>query len=315
MILKLIQKLFRIPGVGEINNRFLYTAPQLSDSRFGDTTHLPTVLEIYIDTGHQWPLEIGKKVKAVLFQNYPPIVFNVCFACSRPSFFKRISNYANPNSHWFNVFFGFYEINAPCSKWNRAFGFTENGELNKDDLIRLGKADWNYFSNYLYGVPDTYCEQNSLISGNEQISITNSNKVINNQKYIEVEMSNIQVVSGYCASGDSLLNNQPIVSQLWRKVFGIYPAIDNISQSFMSCTMKMKFYIRYDIVWDNDLQEKAYNTYVCGGTINMHYTNTMYNEQFLNAQMQGLEKCMKKTPFHKNKNSNILATWKKELYK
>ncbi len=158
--------LHRVHMIGEINDRFLLCPPHMKDLSYGKTTITPSVLEIYVDEIQHGPLNVGKIVKDKIFYDYPKFIFNVCFACARPSFWTGVSDYANPKSHWFNVFFGFYVLNAPCSLWSRPFGFTTSGDVYMEDILRLGKADWNYFSNYVYGVPLNYCQKNNNITGN-----------------------------------------------------------------------------------------------------------------------------------------------------
>lgn len=308
----IIKYLFKIPLIGEINDRFLYSPPSLIDKSFGETTRFPSVLEIYIDKNASKPIDIGKLTHEILFKDYPTMVFNVCFSCSRPHFWTNKSNYANPRSHWFNVFFGFYEINAPQSKWNRPFGFIsgDSAELNKADLIKLAKADWNYFSNYMYGVPQEVCKQNSSISGNETIRVLNPSKTINEHSYIEAEVENIQVVSGYESVQGGLVNNHPLFSPLWRKVFGTFPPEHNYPKSFIPTKMKMRFYIRYDSDYDSDLDETSYNTYIYGGSINMDFPDSEYNERFLNAQLTGIRNSINKQAFRKNKETKVKAIWK-----
>ena len=98
-----------LPLVGEFKVRFFVEPPKLPTKKFGRATRIPTLLEILVSDEKQWPLDIGKKVNDIFFSGKPPIVFNVCFCCARPSLFKG-GNYANPKSHWFKVFFGSFVL-------------------------------------------------------------------------------------------------------------------------------------------------------------------------------------------------------------
>ena len=101
---------------------------------------------------HDWdaPARVGRLVHDALFPDEPDFSFNVEFARGDGD------AYTDPTSIWFNAFMGYYEIKVPKETWHRPFGYRfEAGgtRIAPDDLLRIGRADWNYFSAYLYGVP------------------------------------------------------------------------------------------------------------------------------------------------------------------
>ena len=164
----------------------------------------------------------------------------------------------------------------------------------------MGKADWNYFSNYVYGVPGPYCKKNSAISGKEKHKIINPAVTIGQFKYIEVEVEEVEVVSAYQSNDEKLVNNYKVFTPLWQKVFGTHPPVEGYDQSFITTRMKMKFFIRFDKGYDSDLKAEAYNTYVYGGSINMDFPDKEYNEDFLRSQLAGLKQSMRAEPFRKS---------------
>ena len=95
---------------------------------------------------------VGNIVKERLFGGSKDFLFNVCFVVG-DYMNSQSGDYGNPNSHWFNVFFGYYEIVVSKSDWNRPFGYTKDKKIDFDEVSRLGMADWNFFSNWMYGVP------------------------------------------------------------------------------------------------------------------------------------------------------------------
>lgn len=187
--------------------------------------------------------------------------------------------------------------------WDRPFGFIANNsnQLAIEDLIKLAKADWNFFSNYMYGVPFQNCVTASEIFGDEVLKIIDDKVIINNKQFIEAEISNIKVVSGYQSASEKLLNNDKLFSPIWRKVFGIHPPISDYLKSFITTNMKMKFYIRFEKSFDPDLEEICYNTYIYGGSINLDYPNSTTNERFLDSQLQGIKQSIEKVHFRKIK--------------
>jgi hypothetical protein len=194
------------PLVGEIHDRFEVTPAVIDDEEFGRSSSYPQVLEIIVSDDEQWPLGVGKIVNDVFFDKDPPIVFNVCFSCHEPD--DGRSEYADPTSHWFNVFFGFYEIDVPAKEWGRPFGFKsaeEVREIEFDDLKRIGKSDWNYFSNYMYGVPWWEVSQhNRLDDPGVTTRVINPRVVVKDKHFVECEVDGMEVVSGYCAGDEQV---------------------------------------------------------------------------------------------------------------
>jgi hypothetical protein len=306
--------LVRCPLVGEIDKRFLVVPPTMPTREFGDTTHLPTVLEIIVSPDRIWPLDIGRKVDAVFFEDDPTIVFNVSFSCAKPSLLRG-GDYANPASIWFNVFFGYYEIDVPIGPWTRPFGFVDDKGLDPcwDDLLRIGKSDWNYFSNYVYGVPEAECAKHDAIPGGAKCAVRDKAVPIGPHTYVEGQVEGLEVVSGYVSGqdGKKLLNNVCGFSPLWRAVFGRPKRSESHADSFVPTTMRMRFWARHDRGYDPDLECEAYKTFIYGGTANMGYSDAPRNAAFLDAQMEGVRAAITHTPFAKRAQPKRRAPWKK----
>jgi hypothetical protein len=310
---RIVQKTVGWPLIGEIGDRFLVAPPRLPTGAFGEAVQLPTVLEIYVSGSHQWPLDIGEKVDAIFFPADPPIVFNVCFSCAKPSLLKG-GDYANPESHWFNVFFGFYEIDVRCSEWSRPFGFTSPtaSALEFADLLRIGKSDWNYFSNYVYGVPGEECAKYDAIPAGLPTRVVNPNVRIGGHDYVEAEVDGLEVVSGYVSGRDGkrLRNNNGFFSPIWRIVFGRPKRKAAFPVSLVPTRMRMRFYIRHERGYDADLECDAYKTFIYGGTINLGYAGPLSNAAFLDAQMEAVRNAIAAQPFRKHHAPTERAKWK-----
>jgi hypothetical protein len=308
-----VRRMFRCP-LGEIDKRFIVVPPTLPTGEFGETTHLPTVLEIIVSEEHTWPLDIGEKVDGVFFTNLPPIVFNVSFSCAKPTL-CRGGDYANPESIWFNVFFGYYEIDVPVGPWTRPFGFADDTGLAPcwDDLLRIGKSDWNYFSNFVYGVPEAECAKHNAIPGGASCSVREASVPIGPHAYVEGEVDGLEVVSGYVsgADGKKLRNNLCGFSPLWRAVFGRPKRSAAHPTSFVATRMRMRFWARHERGYDPDLEREAYKTFIYGGAVNLGYPDAARNAAFLDAQMEGVRAAIAKAPFRKRPKPERSAPWKK----
>lgn len=282
----------RLPLVGEIDGRFEVKPAVIDDPVYGQSTHLPTVLEIVVSDKRRWPLRVGKLVDRRFFADRPPIIFNVCFSCHHPDARGR-SAYADPTSHWFNVFFGFYEIDVRKAQWGRPFGFKsadrEHPEIEFDDLQRIGKSDWNYFSNYVYGVPRESIAPFDEIHDPEVVTrVSPQPVVIDGHEFVEGEIDGLEVVTGYVAEGGRLRDNVWFFSPLWRRVFGTAPPDPAFPRSYFPVRMKMRFWMRFEEGHDQDLAADAYRTFIYGGTINKGYPGPLDNERFLDLQMEAV---------------------------
>lgn len=309
-----LRGLVRCPFVGEIDKRFFVAPPSLPTEEFGKTTHLPTVLEIVVSEERTWPLDIGEKVDGVFFRDDPPIVFNVSFSCAKPTLLRG-GDYANPESIWFNVFFGYYEIDVPVGPWTRPFGFEDDRGLEPcwNDLLRIGKSDWNYFSNFVYGVPAEECARHDAIPGGAVASIREPAVRIGAHDYLEGQVDGLEVVSGYVsgADGKRLRNNVCGFSPLWRAVFGRPKPSAAHPVSFVPTRMRMRFWARHERGPDPDLGCEAYRTFIYGGTVNLGWPDAARNEAFLEAQMRGVRRAIEAEPFRKRPAPRKRAPWRK----
>jgi hypothetical protein len=149
-------RFMRLPLVGDIDGRFRSPGARIDDPRFGRSEGLPFTLEVVVDGERSAPAGVGREVDRVFFRDRGKLLFNVSFACGKPQGLFRRGLYGDPRSHWFNVFFGCYQIDVPKRVWGRPFGYREDGRtIDRDEVLRIGKSDWNYFSNWIYGVPDS----------------------------------------------------------------------------------------------------------------------------------------------------------------
>lgn len=294
----------RLPMVGDIENRYILKPARLRDRRFGSGSNLYFVMEFDIAEDSNDLIDIGKIIKQRIFPDLPPLVFNVSFTCAKSSWLTGRSYYADPRSHWFNVFFGFYEFDAPCSMWNRPFGFNQDGTFNSNDILRITKADWNLLSNHIYGVPFEKCIEACPITGDEIVTIVNENVTIGGYNYMEIIIENVTVITGYPAR-ENLELTYPLMTHVWRRIFGTTSYKSGYDEPFPVIRMKGHFYIRHEVSFDMDLNQNAYKTFVSGGTINMDYPNQQYINDFLQAQLDAVRYSLERNPFRKRYHEEL----------
>jgi hypothetical protein len=283
-----------LPLVGEIEGRFDVIPAVIDDPVFGRSARYPTVLEIVVSDRERWPLRVGRLVNDRFFAGDPPIVFNVCFSCHEPDPLGR-SEYADPTSHWFNVFFGFYEIDVPCGEWRRPFGFKTGDpvapEVDFHDLLRIGKSDWNYFSNYMYGVPARIAAAHDALDDPQVATrVSPAPVVIGGARFWECEVDGLEVVTGYAGPRGGLRDNVWFFTPVWRRVFGTCAPRAGHDESFVGARMKLRFLMRWERGPDEDLGCEAFKTFIYGGSINKGYPDAAFNERFLEAQLAAVKR-------------------------
>ncbi len=314
---RMLDKLGPLPMVGEIGDSTGVAKPAVVNSpEFGRSSALPMILEVPVASEKIGMLEVGKKVHDKFFPDAPPFNFNVNFSCANATGLSRESEYTDPRSPWFNVFFGRYQIDAPtgapgeAGKWDRPFGFVRPGsnEINFDDLLKIGKADWGYFSNWMYGVPEADLDRifkDANVGRTPTCTVTNPSVTINGKEYVECTVDGVMLPSAYVSGkdGKGLTNNDPLMSNVWRNVFGKQndavnkdPRLAGL-ESFTPTEMKMKFYLRQEKRWDPELNSYAYSTQIYGGGINKTWAGNdpakqAHNERFLEAQMDAVKATM-----------------------
>jgi hypothetical protein len=289
--------LTRLPLAGAVGGSAVGRAPEVCCLEFNigsSMSRAPGVTRIVVgEGGGGAPASVGEIVKRKLFPDCPDFVFNVSFSCGRASR-SGLGVYADPRSIWFNVFFGYYEIIAPKSSWARPFGYeVEKGKAQVcfDDIVRLGKADWNYFSNYIYGVPLSDIEPYDQINMDEVGCIQHGrDRVGGGERYWDiVELDGVEVVSAYVSGRDGKRLQSPsrVLSPLWRLAFGSSAASPTHQDSFIPTRMRARLNISYLEDEDSRLG-KVYRTLIFGGTTNSGYPDKAANEFLLKLQMQAL---------------------------
>lgn len=282
--------------LGDVNHKYVVDCPKVDDPRIGKSKCAPFALKIVVgEHGTGFPGGIGKVVHDALFPNKPTFTFKVVFAAAETDLLGR-GNYANPSSIWYNVFFGYYEIDVPKRGWGRPFGYDLVGgrrTVRHDDLLRIGKADWNHFSNQLYGVPLAAINRQHL----DQIDPRGVTlppvyeKPIGAGMWDLVEIRGVEVVSPYRSKHDGQSyvdtgHDMPV----WQYVFGRYDGDDpRVRASFLPSRMHGKFYMYFKEDRDPDTHEEIYRTFMFGGTVNEAYPDRAENERFLSLQMTALE--------------------------
>ncbi|MGH9900591.1 MAG: hypothetical protein ACRD68_02005, partial [Pyrinomonadaceae bacterium] len=180
-------------------------------------------------------------------------------------------------------------------------------EINFEDIIRIGKADWNYFSNYVYGVPAHYIEPFDRVDlGAVDCAYLGREKIVGrkfaggheegreNRYWDAVELNHVEVVSAYVSDrdGGALESPSRLLSPLWRLSFGRPRPRPEYPQSFFPTDMRARLYMSWSECAHPALGE-SYRTLIFGGTANNSYPDAVKNARFLDLQMRALRRVMR----------------------
>jgi hypothetical protein len=270
------------PAVGEIGGGPDFAEPVVEDPRYGRSQLCtPAILRLHVDEGERAISDAGRLVKKTLFDEYPPFVFNTV-ACVGEADARGRGAYPNPNSIWFNVFFGCYQIDAARSDWSRPFGYLAAegaaSQIAFDDITRLGEADWNFFSNWMYGVPMEAIEPYNKVDPVKSVQEPDA-EPIGNTLWHRAAVEGVIAVSTYesDAGGALRLVTNSHIDDVWRRAFGLPNPQSNQPDSFVPTTLRAEFRMAYAE------DEDAYHTVICGGT-----ATVPVDRDFLDAQMTAI---------------------------
>jgi len=236
------------------------------------------------------PEGVGKMIYKALFEGYPPFTVNVVFATGS-SHLGKPGLYTDPKSIWFNNFVGYYEVDCLKSKWERPFGYDENGKVYNEDVIRLGKADWDYFSNYIYGVP---IQEVSKFLSLDCVEKLENRVQIDNKWWDFVECHQVPSSSAYVTSASKLEDRNAFFTAIWRLSFGEPHPREDYPNDFFPQKMSGQYLVSYLEDYDSELNDTVYKTFIFGGSTNEGYSNHAENREFKEAQMQSVTKIIRK---------------------
>jgi len=254
------------PSIGEIDGRTDVYPPIVFNPVYGSSQNCTlTILRIHVDDDPRRLCEVGSKVKKVMFPDHPPFVFNAVAAVGA---FEEggPQAYTNPVSPWFNVFLGYYQLDCPKDRWDRPFGFHSAKGIESDpyveDLVRLGKSDWNFFSNWDYGVPEKYllpyCPVDSSPDFDDRGIV-----MVAGGGWRRIELRNVEVASCYESDDPAAARlteeNTPITGVI-RSSFGYPSPTPRFTESFIANKLDAVLHLAYFE------DEESYHTMIFGGT-------------------------------------------------
>ena len=255
------------PSIGEIGGRTDVYPPVVHDPVYGASQNCTgTILRVHVDDEVRDLCPVGAKVKSVMFPSpYPPFVFNAVAAVGAHDD-DGPQAYGNPHSPWFNVFLGYYQLDCRKDRWDRPFGFVSADGADSvphvEDLARLGKADWNFFSNWDYGVPEDecrkYCEVDLRPEDHEDGGLVE----VAGRRWRRFELRNVEVVSAYesDAPGARRLVTNTLTTPITRQSYGPPSPSPDFPASFFPKKLDGVFHMAY--VDDGEY----YRTMIFGGT-------------------------------------------------
>jgi hypothetical protein len=250
----------------------------------------PNILRIHVTDDARMINNIGQMVKQRLFRSQPDFVFNtVASVGGTDEPYTR--HYTDPESPWFNLFLGYYQIDAPESTgWTRPFGYKDDNDavsqVDFDELALLGKADWNWFSNWNYGIPlDAIEAADALDRRSPFKGVPMKPKKIGNTWWHHIAIRGFVVASTYESDhpGAAQLRRNSVLSGLWRRYFGPPCPRPGHDTSFIATKLDAELFMAYHEADD------TFHTSMFGGTIAEGEPPGL-----LTAQLAAVEKVMEK---------------------
>ncbi len=284
------------PTPGSVGGSVWAHEPFISDPQLGRSRSVvPIINRIHVADRPTFGARMGAIAKVTFFPNYPDFVFNVCFAVGDFSLVLWPGRYGDPHSHWFNVFMGYYQLDAPKATWTRPFGYesaSQRAAVAFEDILRLGKSDWNYFSNYMYGVPEDCIEPYNKLDLSTPCRNLGRH-AIGQRMWDSIEIEEVEVVSAYESgtSGARRLVYNSILTPLWRRTFGLPCPRPDFPQSFISTKLRARIYMSFSE------DEDSYHTVLFGGTVNKSFPESL-NEGFLELQMRACRQTIERHYAH-----------------
>jgi hypothetical protein len=271
------------PAIGLVGDDAVSHAPVVAEGPFGPSRSIvPTVTRIPVDRVARAGTDVGNIVKETYFAEHPDFVFNVCFAVGAFPI-GGPGPYTNPESPWFNVFVGYYQIDCPKPAWTRPFGYDlgpGGRAVRFDDVLRIGKADWNYFSNFMYGVPRGAIAPFDVPDPGAVCSVVGE-RVVGASRWDLVDVDGFSAVTAYTTCPSDLVDNTPL-TRLWRVTYGEPSNVPGGGASFPGTRMRARLYMAFSEDAD------AFHTRLFGGTVNKTFDGPT-NDALLAEQMQAVE--------------------------
>lgn len=249
----------------------------------------------YIDEVNRGVFNIGQVLKYELFHDHPPFTITTLFGSG-----GEPRSFANPKSYWFNAVMGVMRVDMPIGEVDRPFGFTERSEIHRQDIVLICKAIINYITCHVYGVPIEACVRNSSVGGEEVSVLAWSARGVGGNMYTELEIREIECVSGYRAKDDLHLVS-PELTGIWQRVLGKQQVSRKMNDPFPSVRMVMRVLIRYEKSYDPVLDCPQYCTYIKFGSAAEPFPyigkKKRDRDSFLNEQMRVLKEMGTMLPY------------------
>jgi phospholipase C len=255
------------PSIGEIGGRTDVYPPVVHDPVYGSSQNCTgTILRVHVDDVVRDLCPVGSKVKSVMFPApYPPFVFNAVAAVGAHGE-DGPQAYGNPHSPWFNVFLGYYQLDCRKDEWDRPFGFVSAAGADSaphvEDLARLGKADWNFFSNWDYGVPEDVCRKYCGVDLRPDDHVDGGLVEVAGRRWHRFELRNVEVVTAYESDvpGARRLVSNTLTTPITRQSYGPPCPSPDFPSSFFPKKLDGVFHMAY--VDDGEY----WRTLIFGGT-------------------------------------------------
>ena len=243
------------PVAGVVGRTPVPDPPAVDDPEFGRSRPTATgVTRLFVDDEDRLLTDVGRKARARLWAGRPGFVFNTV-AC--------VGGYVDPDSPWFNIFLGYYQIDVDKREWRRPFGYRAakgtDAEVDFEDIVRLGKTDWNWFSNWMYGVPEEDVLPHDGVDMAAVRTAQSDADTIGQSRWHRVTVGNVDFVSAYASDPARIVDNS-LLSPTWRRSYGEPQPRPGHPDSFPATRLDADLFIAY---WEDD---QSFHTVMFGGT-------------------------------------------------
>lgn len=269
------------PCRGMVGDSAVPDQPVVRSRRFGSSqAYTSHVTRIFVDETERLFTDVGSIVKERMFGDHPPFVFNTVACTGAHDPVDGRAGYTDPYSPWFNLFIGYYQIDAPKRDWGRPFAYRSadggRSEIEFADLAALGKSDWNWFANWMYGVPEEYAARYSGVDMSTLVVDQDRAEQIGESLWHPVSVDNLEFVSAYQSGAPDAarLVRNSLLSGAWRHAYGDPVPRPDWPESFVPTRMRTRLYTSY---WEDD---DAFHTVMFGAA-----TQLGFDEAFLAAQL------------------------------
>jgi len=239
---------------GPLGGRFIMPRLSLPGDLGVRLTSTRLGLQVHVDPeGGGAVAGVGRLAARSLFPaaRFPRFTVRTFSAFARPSR-GRPGGWADPAAPLYALRFGAWEVEAEAALWRQPFGYRDDGRLDPETLVRLVKADWNYFTAYAWGVPLDAVAACDRLEG-AAIHVAQGGRVrVGERGWDRLLLDGVDVAApGLGQDGRRPVAPDALVAALWRFGLGVAPPAA-VGPSFAPVRLRLRLRISHRSSVDED---------------------------------------------------------------